>query len=747
MNFFKAQILKSTFYFLLISSVAVAQEKAVNPGNMQTRWAASVNASNAWKEYPRPQLVRKDWKNLNGYWQYAIRPKAEAKPKTFDGKILVPFSVESSLSGVGHTVKPDQKLWYKNTITVPASWKGKQVLLHFDAVDWETTLWVNGKQVAFHRGGSDPFTVNITPFLKSGSQELVVSVWDPTDTGTQPRGKQVLEPRGIWYTPVTGIWQTVWMEPVEKAHIKAIQPEADIDNGKVVVKNVVEGGTGSEKLLVKVYKNNKLIAQQSTAANSPAEIKVPSAELWTPESPSLYHLQVELSSGTKSLDRASSYFAMRKISTGKDELGYQRLLLNNKPVFQYGTLDQGWWPESLLTPPSDAAMRYDIDVLKNMGFNMLRKHIKVEPSRYYYYADSVGMLIWQDMVSGFATADSKVQHVSPIGADWNRPAESAQQHETEWKNIMDHLRFFPSIVVWVPFNEGWGQYDTKRIVEWTKAYDPTRVIDGVSGWADRKVGDMNDAHHYPGPGMEPAEDNPGKVIVLGEFGGLGLPTANHIWNPAMRNWGYRTYQTTDELIKEYSKLITNMKPMVSKGLAAAVYTQTTDVEGEVNGLMTYDREKIKIDPALMRRLHEGLYEKPVRTSIVFRDSELKPQAFLVAENSAVDSTNIAKSNVDVFSVSASPVQLKKGDKKWVMKTFYLSQVPQHIQLRILGSADVKVYINSKEVVNKFISTKRHYDEINLNDYAQYLKPGENTLLVKVNDVRSDSPFDIGMYSY
>ncbi|WP_114778575.1 glycoside hydrolase family 2 protein [Botryobacter ruber] len=732
----------------LCSFLAKAQEQKLNPVGMKTSWGEKVTAENAWREYPRPQLVRSEWMNLNGYWDYAIVPREAKEPKQFDGKILVPFCAESSLSGVGRIVQPDQKLWYNRTFVVPAGWKGKSVLLHFDAVDWETTVWLNGKKVGEHKGGSDPFSFDVTRYLrKGGQQQLVVSVWDPTDTDTQARGKQVLEPKGIWYTPVTGIWQTVWLEPVAKAYVASILPEPDIDQNKVIIKHQVNGAGGNEQLVIKVLKDNKVVAEKTAAANKPVEIAIPDPELWTPYYPELYRLEVQLKDGSKTLDKVKSYFAMRKIAKGKDAMGYERLMLNNQPLFQYGTLDQGWWPDGLLTPPSEEAMRYDMDMLKEMGFNMLRKHIKVEPSRYYYYADSVGLLVWQDMVTGFKTEDREIQHIkAEAKEDWRRPKASAQQFEQEWKSIIDHLRFFPSIVVWVVFNEGWGQYDTKRLVDWTQQYDPTRIINGVSGWTDRGVGDMNDAHHYPGPGMEPAEENPGRIIVLGEFGGLGLPIEGKIWNPNMRNWGYRTYQTSDELHKEYAKLMHNMYPMIHRGLAAAVYTQTTDVEGEVNGLITYDRKKVKIEPELLRILHKPLYNTPGKSVALFQDSEINPQNMLITDK-PLFIPGLKSLNKSDFTLAKGPVTLKKGDNRWAAKSFNLNDIPRNLQLRILGHGDTKVYLNGQLVVNKFINTKRHYDEINLSEYDGYLKKGENSLVVELSNVVNASVFDFGLYTF
>lgn len=730
----------ATLFYLIVS----AQEK-VNPLGMRTSWGETVTAENAWKQYPRPQLVRRDWMSLNGHWDYAITAKSEAAPKKFAGKILVPFAAESALSGVTKPVKPDQKLWYSRTFSIPAGWKNKKILLHFEAVDWETTVWLNGKKVGEHRGGSDPFSFDISKYLKSGTQELEVSVWDPTDTGTQPRGKQVLDPKGIWYTAVTGIWQPVWLEPVDQTHIVSVIPQADIDKGNVTVKTALSRTNGNERINVKVLKNGKVLAEKSGPAGSPLEITVPDPTLWTPYDPVLYRFELTLTDGRKTLDAVRSYFAMREIHVGKDEFGYERLMLNNEPLFQYGTLDQGWWPDGLLTPPSEEAMRYDMEVLKEMGFNMLRKHIKVEPSRYYYYADSLGLLVWQDMPSGYATADERTQAIAPEAKeDWARPKESAVQFEKEWKSIMDHLRFFPSIVVWVPFNEGWGQYETERIVKWTKAYDPTRVVNGVSGWTDRNVGDMNDSHQYPGPAMEPAEQNPGRVIVLGEFGGLGLPVDGHLWNPNMRNWGYRTYKAPEQLIKEYARLIHNLHPLINRGLSAAIYTQTTDVEGEVNGLLTYDRKKVKFDAELMRMLHTPLFRKAVRSRPVFADGEVSPHRILLATSNPLEGGRLVS---DRFTEVQAPMDLKKGVTRWGMKAFSLDGPLENLQLRIKTHADVSVYLNGKLLFRRYMNAYHHYDEVNLSEFRHYLKEGENQLLIGVDNVREDIPFDFGLYTH
>lgn len=713
-----------------------------------TSWGEKVTPENAWTEYPRPQLRRGEWQNLNGMWDYALMPDESAQPENFQGKILVPFAVESALSGVGKSVMPDQKIWYRKTFEVPQNWKGQTIMLHFQAVDWETSVWINGKLAGTHKGGSTAFSFDITKMLKKGEQEMIVSVWDPTDAGTQARGKQVLEPRGIWYTPVSGIWQTVWLEPVNPVSIKSLYPVADIDKGQVALHTELSGSKGKETIHVKVLDKGQAVLEKEFAVTEEIVLDIPSPRLWTPETPCLYDLEVSLLKNNKVVDQVDSYFAMRKISMVEDAQGFQRLQLNNETLFHYGTLDQGWWPDGLLTPPSAEAMRYDMEVLKDMGFNMLRKHIKVEPWLYYYYADSLGLLLWQDMVSGFETEQRSEQHVSWDAAqDWNRPQESAEQFEYELKTMIDQLRFFPSIVTWVIFNEGWGQYETKRLVEWSMEYDKTRIIDGVSGWTDRNCGHMIDAHQYPGPGMEPAEQNPGRAVVLGEFGGLGLPVEGHLWNPSMRNWGYRTYTTESELIKEYTKLMHNLYPLRYNGLAAAVYTQTTDVEGEVNGLLTYDRKVIKIDPELLRILHYPLYGKDTReVKKLVSDSEINPRSVLIAPSEPGKGWKTG-SDMSSFREVTAPVQVKQGKSVYAVSTFELDEIPNGIYLHILSYGEAKVYLNGTVVMDKRIIGKRHYEDVNISEFIPLLKKGKNTLSIESKDFEQDAVFDYGLFSY
>jgi len=594
------------------------------PGPLSTSWGRAVTPDNAWRDYPRPHLVRDDWESLNGLWEYAIVDRPEGAtgmpdvggepPGSWDGSILVPFCPESSLSGVGRRVTGSQMLWYRRRFTVPGAWRERRVMLRFEAVDWHATVWLNGKFVGDHAGGSDPFAFDLTGGLRPGDNDLVLRAWDPTDAGPQPRGKQKLEPEGIWYTPVSGIWQSVWLEPVPPVHLAGVYPVADLDRNEVEFAVDLGGGVPEPGTRVRIREGSEAAGSilGEAAPGDRIRVAVPKPRRWTPADPHLHPVDVELVAGDGTvIDRASSYFALRSIGVGRDERGFLRLLLNGEPLFQIGPLDQGWWPDGLLTPPSDAAMRHDLEVLKKLGMNMLRKHIKVEPARYYHHCDRLGLLVWQDQPSGMGAG--RDQFVKPDWRDDGRftPAEKAQ-FRTELAAMIDRLRFFPSIVVWVPFNEGWGQHDTNEILRWVKDRDPTRLVDGPSGWTDRGFGDLKDMHVYPGPGMFPPL--PDRVSVLGEFGGLGLPVAGHLWKDD-DHWGYRTYRSAAELRAAYGTLMHRLHGLVGRGLAAAVYTQTTDVEIEVNGLLTYDRAVLKLDPDETAAWHRMLFEPPPQ----FRD--------------------------------------------------------------------------------------------------------------------------------
>lgn len=590
----------------LLAATTVASAYEPVGDKIRTKWAAEVTPENVWQEYPRPIMERAQWQNLNGLWHYAIVPAKAKTPTDWQGEILVPFCVESSLSGVGKTVGKDQSLWYNRTFTVPSAWKGQDVMLNFGAVDWDCTVWVNGIKVGAHKGGYTPFSLNITPALKAkGENTLTVRVWDPTDAGYNPRGKQVERPNGIWYTPVTGIWQTVWLEPVAKQHITSLRTTPDIDNGTVSV--VVDAacdqpGIRSE---VKVFDNGKLVATGSSLGNDAVVVEMPDGfELWTPDTPKLYDMEVTLyGADGKAVDTVKSYTAMRKFSKGRDKNGIVRMRLNGNDLFQFGPLDQGWWPDGLYTAPSYEAMIYDVDKTKDLGFNMIRKHVKVEPALWYTYCDKKGIIVWQDMPNG-DRGPSEWQTTKYFDAfDGKRSAESEANYRREWKEIIDANYNYPCIGIWVPFNEAWGQFKTPEIVEWTKSYDPSRLVNPASGGNFYPVGDIIDIHHYPGPAM-PIYDA-SRVNVLGEFGGIGYPVKDHLWQND-RNWGYIQFSSPKEVTDEYVKYIKQLRDYVDRGFCAGVYTQTTDVEGEVNGFMTYDREMLKMEPERVRQANETL---------------------------------------------------------------------------------------------------------------------------------------------
>ncbi len=567
---------------------------------IKTEWGESLNPQNVLPEYPRPLMERKEWKNLNGMWQYAIAKKGGDEPQKFEGNILVPFAIESSLSGVQKNVGENNELWYKRTFNCPSQWKGKDVLLHFGAVDWKTDVWINGVKVGSHEGGYTPFLFNITPFIKKGTQEIVVKVWDPSDKGPQPRGKQVSNPNSIWYTPVTGIWQTVWLEPVSKKYILNIKTTPDIDNSKVIIQTEVENRDFGDVIEVKVKENGKIVKVEKAEASNKIEVNINKPRLWNTNDPFLYDMEISLLREGKVIDHVNSYFAMRKISIGRDENGVMRMQLNNKNVFEFGPLDQGWWPDGLYTAPTDEALKFDIQKTKDLGFNMIRKHVKVEPARWYTYCDKMGMLVWQDMPSGDREQEWQ-QYNYFDGTELQRSDRSEAIYRKEWKNIIDYLYSNPCIVAWVPFNERWGQFKTEEIVKWTKQYDPSRVVDPASGGNHFPVGDILDIHHYPGPAMKLMD--PGRATVLGEYGGIGLAIKDHLWAPD-RNWGYVQYKSTKEVTDEYVHFAEDLKKMAIAGYAAAVYTQITDVEIEVNGLMTYDRKVLKVDPDRIKKINQ-----------------------------------------------------------------------------------------------------------------------------------------------
>jgi len=714
-------------------------------GPLMTRWAKKVSPDKVHPEYPRPQMVRKEWLNLNGLWDYAIRPKKESKPKNFDGRILVPFPVESALSGVMKRVDEKSRLWYRRTFEAPRSWSSRRVLLHFGAVDWETTVWLNGKQVGTHRGGYDPFTFDITDALKrSGKQEIVVSVWDPTNQGYQARGKQVSKPGGIWYTPTTGIWQTVWMEPVNKpAYIKSLRIVPNVDAGEVRVRVICSKAENVGTAVVQVIEKGKTIAKADGASDAEIKLRIRNAKLWSPDSPHLYTLKVSLIHG-REVDQVESYFGMRKVSIGKDEEGITRIFLNNKPLFMFGPLDQGFWPDGLYAAPTDDALRYDIEVTRRLGFNMCRKHVKIEPDRWYYWADRLGLLVWQDMPNA-----NRRQREIP------RSKESDEQFERELKALIETHYNHPCIVMWVPFNEGWGQYDTERLVQWIKQLDPTRLVNCASGWQDVGVGDVHDIHSYPGPAAP--EPEPKRAAVLGEFGGLGLPLKGHTWQDE-KNWGYRSFTDRESLTDAYVGLLQRLRSMIgSPGLSAAVYTQTTDVEIEVNGLMTYDRAMIKMDADRITAANRKMYlPPPIIKTIVptsqttgygWRHTITKPAGDWFMPNFDDSSWEKGLGGFGREGTPGAVVRTKwHSSDIWIRRIFDL---PENIKLEdphllIHHDEDAEVYINGK-LAAKTTGYTANYATMPVSEEARVsLLAGKNTLAVHCKQTAGGQYIDVGI---
>jgi len=586
----------------LFSVIAFAQWQPTGE-KIKTRWASQIDVNNVLPEYPRPLMERTEWLNLNGLWNYAILPVGKQAPSTFDGKILVPFAIESSLSGVQKNVGKANELWYEREFTIPSKWKNNRIILHFGAVDWKTDVWVNDVKVGQHSGGYTPFSFEITSALKNGSNKLMVKVWDPTNDSYQPRGKQVNKPEGIWYTSVTGIWQTVWLEPVSEKFITQVKTTPNIDKNILNIEVATNDFSALERIEVKVLDGSRIVATAKSINHLPLEVVMPDdVKLWSPDSPFLYNLEITLWNGTKQIDKVKSYAAMRKYSIKRDENGIVRLQLNNKNLFQFGPLDQGWWPDGLYTAPTDEALKFDVQKTKDFGFNMIRKHVKVEPARWYMHCDRLGMIVWQDMPSGDHGPQWQPRQYFN-GVEFLRSPESEANYRKEWKEIIDFLYSYPCVGVWVPFNEAWGQFKTKEIAEWTKLYDPSRLVNPASGGNHYPVGDILDLHNYPQPALYLYDGQ--RATVLGEFGGIGWAVKGHLWEPD-RNWGYVQFNSAKEVTDEYVKYAEQLMNLIQHGFSAAVYTQTTDVEVEVNGLMTYDREVIKMDESRVKQINQKI---------------------------------------------------------------------------------------------------------------------------------------------
>ncbi|HEY3779785.1 MAG TPA: glycoside hydrolase family 2 TIM barrel-domain containing protein [Fimbriimonadaceae bacterium] len=732
---------------LMVPAFGTAQTQWQLPDNpLYTKWGKDVDPLHTLPEYPRPQMARTDWINLNGLWDFSLAP-TKATQFAYDKKILVPFPVESALSGVKAKVDADSTVRYRREFIVPASWVGKRILLHFGAVDWQTTVKVNGKLAGTHKGGYDPFTFDITDLIQQTSNQTIeVEVQDPTDTSTEPRGKQVLNPGGIFYTSSTGIWQTVWLEPVPVQHIEDLKITPDFDRSLVAVRADVSHGDGL-KLEASAYDGEDVVAQSESDADHTMILKIPHAKPWSPHSAFLYRLSVKLipKDSKTPLDSVMSYFGLRKISVQKDN-GINRIFLNGSPQFMIGTLDQGFWPDGIYTAPSDEALRSDLTTLKGLGFNVVRKHVKVEPDRWYYWCDKLGLLVWQDMPSGDRS-------IGPNDADIKRSADSAADFESELQAMVRTHENHPSIIMWVLFNEGWGQYDTARLTTWLKALDPTRLVDSDTGWADRGVGDVVDIHSYPGPASPKPGDK--RAAVLGEFGGLGLPVPGHMWS--QKGWSYQGFKTPDELTNGFLNLMVNLRPLIADpGLSAAIYTQTSDVETELNGLMSYDREVLKVNKDEVRTAVDALFGPAPQIAVVAptaaehatKWSYTTYQPDTEWAQPAYDDSKWATGNGG-FGTKGTPGSIvgttwDTGDI-WIRRTF---TVPKNFswhnpELKLFHQDDAEFYIDGMQVA-ALAGSVTTYTNVPIKEGETLLKSGKHTLAVHCHKSSGGQFVDCGV---
>ncbi|MEI8041883.1 MAG: glycoside hydrolase family 2 TIM barrel-domain containing protein [Verrucomicrobiota bacterium] len=724
-----------------------AQEWKPVPGHIMTQWAADVNPRNPLPEYPRPQMARKDWVNLNGLWEYAIQPLDAPSPAKFAGKILVPFPIESALSGVKKPLTREERLWYRRTFKSPKLTGGKRLLLHFGAVDWEAKAFVNGKAVGEHRGGYDSFTFDITEALKPGAEnELVVAVFDATGAG-QATGKQnfkkIANPGRISYTPSSGIWQTVWLETVAATHIQQLKLIPDVDAVCLRVTVAADGVTPETTVEIIALDGRKETARIKGKPGVELKLPIPNVRLWTPDDPFLYSLRVRVGH-----DEVTSYFGMRKIALGKDENGFTTMLLNGKAVFEAGPLDQGFWPDGIYTAPTDEALRWDIAEMKRLGFNMVRKHIKVEPARWFYWCDKLGLLVWQDMPSGGVGRGGNREKEGVMG----EPAV-ARQFEAELRAMIEQHWNHPSIIMWDIFNEAWGQYDTARLTREVKQLDPSRLVDSASGWADTRNGDVHDRHNYPRPACP--EPEAARAAVLGEFGGIGLSIPDHTWTGS--TWGYSSVSGERALTRKYLELWREVWQLkTNKGLRAAVYTQWTDIETEGNGLYTYDRKILKVNANEIADANRGVFTAPKTFDVVVPTAQT--EALSWRYTTAQPSGDWIKSAFDDATWRAgaagfgaagftnAPVRTPwESDELWLRREVVLPQGELHFPaLRVMHNQPVEIFINGVLAVS-VNSGRPNYEDMDINPEAvKAIKPGVNQLAVHTRRGKRVPFIDVGL---
>ena len=744
---------KSFFLALVFVAVSTFAYTPVQ-GHIMTTWGENITPENAWRNYPRPNFERDNWECLNGLWQFAVTPMKGDMPKDneWQQEILVPFAPEAALSGVGRLTEPNENLWYKRTFNLPTVEEGKRYFLNFEAVDWRSQVFVNGKEATIepHIGGNVPFTVEVTDFVKAGENILVVSAWDPSNTENQPTGKQSINPHGCFYTRVSGIYGSVWLETTPKAYLKAYNVVSDIDAGTATISVECGGDLAGSKVTAEIYFGEKKIGEtEITSWQKGATVKIPEPKLWDINQPNLYTLILKLSANDQ-VDEVKGYFGLRKIEYRPDERGVERIYLNGRKVFLQGTLDQGWWPDGLLTPPSDEAIQYDIQILKDYGFNFMRKHIKIEPRRYYYLCDLAGFPIWQDMVSGGAKAE-----------------EFYHYYRSELKDMLATLKNFPCILTWIPYNEGWGQpgkEKTNETLKFVKNSDSTRLVSAASGWTDYGYGDIKDHHQYPSP--LPTPTNEGRLTVLGEFGGLGFFVEGHLWNPE-KKWGYRSDATLEASLRRYTEIMGNLARCANETFAASVYTQTTDVETEANGLVTYDRKVAKYPKEVLRALHKrvekfALSPKALERKVYLPSAKDKVGNWKYTFEAPKDGWNLAGFDTSAWQegkglfgnktiahdLGAKVNTAWESSDIWLSRTFNLSELPAgNVEMEIFHDEDVDVYLNGELILKKTGYTRGYVPIVlPLEQVKKIFKKGENTLAVHCHNTQGGAAIDLGFYS-
>jgi ribosomal protein S17E len=757
-----------TLVLLLQYSFIQAQNWAPVPGQIMTSWANDVTPENVWKEYPRPQMVRTDWLNLNGLWDFEITDRDTNKIAiNYARKILVPFCVESALSGIKETITGKQQMMYRRYFTVPSNWNQKYLILHFEAVDYETKVWVDGKYVGMHKGGYDHFQFDITGFLsKEQKHEIKIVVWDPTNEGSQPIGKQALPAikNVTKYTATSGIWQTVWLEPINDVAIESIKIIPNIDNATVSLQTKLVGATQGTRIKIQAFDQGKEIASSVAADDELVSLQLNQPKLWSPTNPFLYDLKLSLVKDGKVVDEVSSYFGMRKISMGRDHEGYMRILLNNAIIYQFGPLDQGYWPDGILMPASDQALRYDIAYLKKIGANMDRMHMKVQPERWYYHCDQLGILVWQDMVSPTKFIDTKSNL-------------NSSDFELEHNITVDQLYNHPSIIQWVLFNESWGQYDTERLTAALKAKDPTRLVINASGWHDKKVGDIRDFHDYTiHPAIALVTKNDDRAMVLGEAGGFDLLIPGHLWTPDLKtetklktDWTIDfkkgVVKSADELIEKYTILLDDLFQLKKYGLNAVVYTQISDVEDEISGWMTYDRKVSKLPDTTFAALHQQFFKPTITGKYILPLSMNTAQQwnyrFTAPSNDWIKNTTIADFKLGEAPFGIESNNAHKVNTTWntnslfLNKEFTLTALPSKLSLVACNTGITDVYINGAYVMqfNNFLKNDPEVkiSESLLSDKGmKLLKVGVNQLSLKFNFPSVGKPvyyYDFGIKEY